>query len=607
MACHGVFLDFGPGNPVCSKPTELTRTNLIRFNCMRTARYSLLLTSAVWLACALGAHAQSCIAPPSGLAHWWRGEGNGFDTISVQDGILVGGVQFTNGKVGTGFLFSGSGDDYIALPQNLFPVPAAGLGNTPFSFEVWFQTTAGGAILGQQDLAPFNSTLGGYVPALYVGTNGLLYAQLFWGTDTQLVPTNQVNDGVFHHAIITYDGSNEVLYLDGVNAGTTAFSQEGYASIYYYELGTAYTGGWDGAPGEWFPFTGVLDDVSLYSRALSSSEVLALFQSGAAGKCAPPGAGLVLRHRYSFEGDPGSLLVTDSIRGANGVLVYGSADPPYTNGTPDSSSFSGSGTLNLSGTSGCVSLPPRLLSVLSNFTVEAWITWNGPSTSSWQRVFDFGFSDRGTNADGIGTNYIIFTPARGGSGLPGFEETTVNPFGALTDPESLILTAPAPLPISEEVYVAISYDPLTNSTRLYLNGTLAAASTAAINPSAQFTDYTDWLGRSQWHRDPTFNGSFDEFRIWEGVLSDQDIASHSAAGPNQQFVTTRPALIIGNDLATVLLSWPASGTAGFQLQSTPRLLSASWVAVTNGIALTNGSYQFRIPSNVQPAFYRLKQ
>src|SRR5262249_43021641 len=84
--------------------------------------------------------AQDCTPPPSGLTHWWRGEGNGYDTISIQDGFLIGGVQFAPGKVGTGFSFSGSGDDYIALPQNLFPMPATGeVGAAPFSFEVWFQ------------------------------------------------------------------------------------------------------------------------------------------------------------------------------------------------------------------------------------------------------------------------------------------------------------------------------------------------------------------------------------------------------------------------------------------------------------------------------------
>src|SRR5689334_4497287 len=68
--------------------------------------------SSFWFVSAFFSQAQSCLAPPPGLAHWWRAEGNGFDTISIQDGVLIGGVQFAPGKVGTGFSFSGSGDDY---------------------------------------------------------------------------------------------------------------------------------------------------------------------------------------------------------------------------------------------------------------------------------------------------------------------------------------------------------------------------------------------------------------------------------------------------------------------------------------------------------------
>lgn len=549
--------------------------------------------------------AQNCLPPPPGLVHWWPGEGNDFDVISVQDAVLLGGVQFTAGKVGTAFLLSGSGDDYIDLPENLFPMPVSGSGTTPFSFEVWFQTSEGGVILGQQDLPPFNSTLGGYVPAIYVGTNGLLYAQAFWGTGPELNSSGLVNDGQFHHVVLTYDGAQEALYLDGTMIASAPFVQQGYASIYYYELGTGYTGGWDGTTEDWFPYSGVIDEPSLYNRALTPAEVMQLYNAGSAGKCAPPGGGLRLRHRYSFDSPPSSLVVTDSVRGANGVLVYGSATAPYTNGAPDGSGFSGNGTLELAGAGGCVSLPPRLISVLSNFTVEAWITWNGPSTSVWQRVFDFGFNDQGTNANGIGTNYVIFTPARGGTDLLGFEETTVNPFGAIVDPDALILTGAGPLPVGQEVYVAITYDPVGGTNCLYLNGTLVASAGGTFNPTRRFTDYSNWLGRSQWQRDPFFSGSYDEFRIWEGVLTPKDVASHYAAGPTQQFITSRPALTISCSGPQIVVSWPSDGNDGFQLESSPGLSPPTWAMVINSVSLTDGSYRVVLPANRVPSFYRL--
>jgi hypothetical protein len=507
--------------------------------------------------------------------------------------------------VGKGFLFSGGGDDYVALPQNLFPT-----GNEPFSFEVWFKTTSSGVILGQQDVAPFtNST--GYVPALYVGTNGHLYASMFYDSEYATVPglvtPGTVNDGTFHHAAVTYDGIYETLYLDGVAVTTIPFTQQGYTTHYHYQLGTGYTAGWTGTTGLWSPFKGVVDEASLYLRALSASEVAAIYNAGSAGKCfGTITIGAALRHRYSFSEAAGSRVVTDSVEGANGALLFASTNAPYTNGTPDSSAFSGTGLLSLSGTNGFVNLPDGIVSGFSNMTFEAWVIWRGTSPGGWQRILDFGGNDHGTNAAGVGTNYLLLTPARGGSNVLSFQETTVNPAGPVTDNNALMLDGSSPLPLGTASYIALTYDPIAGSCRLFVNGVLVnSVAGRSLNPLAKFSDYNNWLGRSQWANDPFFNGQFDEFRIWEGILSDQQIGDHSTAGPNQQFVPApRPTLSIARSGGNLFLFWPTNNTAGFQLQSSLSL--ASWVAVTNSVSVTNSFYRVTLPASGTAAFFRLK-
>ncbi|HTL18515.1 MAG TPA: LamG domain-containing protein, partial [Patescibacteria group bacterium] len=205
-----------------------------------------------------------------------------------------------------------------------------------------------------------------------------------------------------------------------------------------------------------------------------------------------------------------------------------------------------------------------------------------------------------------GTNYVIFTPARGGTQMLGFEETTVNPFGTQVDPQALTLNGPGPLPIGTEVYVAITYDPVGGSSRLYINGALVASASGVFNPTRRFTDYSNWLGRSQWQRDPFFNGIYDEFRVWEGILSDKDVASHYAAGPDQQFATIRPALNISSAGSNIFISWPGAGTSGFQLQTASALQPGTWLSATNEIMVTNGNYQVTLPTGASPAFFRLK-
>src|SRR2546423_1199274 len=199
---------------------------------MKSSLIALAIGSALSLLTGHTSHAQTtnCVPPPVGLVSWWRGEGNGLDSQGINHGTVMGGGGFTNAVVGRGFAFSGTGDDFIALPPNLFPIPPNGItGQTPFSFELWFKTSVGGVMLGQQDQAPFDTALAGNVPALYVGTNGLLYAQMFWGADEPLQSPVGVADGGFHHAVVTYDGGTELLYLDGVTVASTGFSQQGYA------------------------------------------------------------------------------------------------------------------------------------------------------------------------------------------------------------------------------------------------------------------------------------------------------------------------------------------------------------------------------------------
>src|SRR5262245_11421351 len=121
--------------------------------------------SAALLTCMTAlAQSGSCVIPPPGIVSWWRGEGTGLDAVGIHHGTVMGGGGFALGKVGRAFSFSGSGDDFIGLPVNMFPMPKLDQqGNAPFSFETWFKTTASGVIFGQQDQPPFNTVLSGNV------------------------------------------------------------------------------------------------------------------------------------------------------------------------------------------------------------------------------------------------------------------------------------------------------------------------------------------------------------------------------------------------------------------------------------------------------------
>ena len=73
------------------------------------------------------------------------------------------------------------------------------------------------------------------------------------------------------------------------------------------------------------------------------------------------------------------------------------------------------------------------------------------------------------------------------------------------------------------------------SMHLHLNGQeIIASSPGEIDINMDLgliNDNNNWLGRSQW-ADLLFDGSYDEFRIYDIPLNSADVAANFAAGPD---------------------------------------------------------------------------
>jgi hypothetical protein len=132
-------------------------------------------------------------------------------------------------------------------------------GATNLTVDVAFHTTAGGVILGYQN-RPLGVTPDQYMPALYVGTDGRVYAQIFDGSFRTLVSSGLVNDGHAHHAVLVETGSAQSLYVDGDLVGTLHGTPVPL-NMTFDQLGTGYTLGHPGTPYGFIPFVGTLDNV----------------------------------------------------------------------------------------------------------------------------------------------------------------------------------------------------------------------------------------------------------------------------------------------------------------------------------------------------------
>jgi hypothetical protein len=220
------------------------------------------------------------------MVAWYTGDGTPNDFLGKNNGALWNGAGFASGMVAQAFNLNGT-NQFVSLPSGVIPYPANGATSTqPISVDAWFSTTSGGVILGQQDVAA-PAAPSGHVPAIYVGTDGYLYAELFWSGAVAPITSApvKVNNGNFHLVAVTYDGTNEAVYLDGMLLGSTPFTQTGYAAGYQYQIGTGHTAGWPAGNGGYFYFQGLIDEVEIFNRALTASEIHAILHAASAGKC----------------------------------------------------------------------------------------------------------------------------------------------------------------------------------------------------------------------------------------------------------------------------------------------------------------------------------
>ena len=203
--------------------------------------------------------AAQCVAPPRGLVSWWPGDTNATDIQDGNDGTLQNGVFYDTGIVGTSFGFDGI-DDYVLVPEspNLDFAPGSSI-----TIELWAYRTSDYYIqhlLGKRD-----------------GCRGDKdFYQLAIAPNA--IPIESVPRNVWTHLAVVYDGSNgiERQYVNGllVNEGTSILG----SNTAPLEIGNS---------GDCSSFGGSIDEVAIYSRALDSSEIQAIFNAGNSGKCKP--------------------------------------------------------------------------------------------------------------------------------------------------------------------------------------------------------------------------------------------------------------------------------------------------------------------------------
>ncbi len=212
--------------------------------------------------------------------------GNGaVDEFVVSNRALTDAEAAQRFQVGGPKTFNGT-TDAIRLPAAQFGAyPTSGSTNAyQVSFETWFNSTQSGVILGQNVAGgvPGGPSPGGFVPALHLGTDGILRSSMFWhgSQAARIASPTSLNDGQWHHVAAVYNNGVETLYVDGLAVGSQTLPVVGYTSAYDYHLGTGFTATWAAGNGGWHFFNGQLYEPQVSLTPLTAADVMARFAAG---------------------------------------------------------------------------------------------------------------------------------------------------------------------------------------------------------------------------------------------------------------------------------------------------------------------------------------
>jgi len=248
--------------------------------------------SAIWAFITSWSLVGVCAADPNCVGWWRLNEGTGLTARDAgpygNHGLLVGNPRWVAGRIDGGLDLDGE-LDYVNC-GNDESLSLAG----QITLAAWIRPRMVGNYEHQHFMGKGNQSY-----ALKQNSDNNLEMVVYingWRIATAHL-TTAFND-IWHHVAGTYDGHAIKLYIDGVLQCTTPQSGPIHVTADPFRIGTR-----DGS--QWF-YTGQIDDVRVYNRALSASEVARLAYPEQACTPMPAHQAILTTLETTLQWDPGS-------------------------------------------------------------------------------------------------------------------------------------------------------------------------------------------------------------------------------------------------------------------------------------------------------------
>ncbi|WP_265867095.1 LamG-like jellyroll fold domain-containing protein [Streptomyces sp. SKN60] len=455
----------------------------------------------------------------SGPSEYWRlGDRRGITAASaLPEG--ADGDYGDNVALGTYGAFADGDDTAAGLNGDSYiQVADASLNGTALSAELWFRTDKPGILLTEsnadisEDQVPTHAT-----PLLYVGTDGKLHGQFYSETTNWIPPVskNTVNDSQWHHAVVTGNGNTSALYVDGVLAGQISgtITHLDQTRIFFGKgrTGSRWTALDSSDP--WGYFSGALDEVAFYPKALTAAEINAHYRARS-GMVAGDGP----HYRGAVTADaPAGYWRLDEATGsvANSLSAAQNGGGSYTNTALGTDGVFGTGdntAISLNG-NGYTEIPGSILRGSTDLAVEVWFKTTKPGVLIGDQSAPIG----GTTVTGtyapllyVGTDGKL----NGKFYSPGLGTAKVASADSVNDDQwhHAVITATGTAQV------------------LYLDGVQAATLTGAVSHQSNTRTYIGAGFAKNWPAAPAevsyFTGQIDEVAIYQHGLTADQVAEH---------------------------------------------------------------------------------
>lgn len=214
-----------------------------------------------------------CVSPPSAMVGFWTGDDNPNDIQSANNGSLQNGASYTTGKIGQAFYFP-SGNEWVEIPHDpkyniqcsfsaacwVYPTSIP----DPYSYILHKGVQSNRWILNLAN-DPTRTIPGPIYNALQVNINDSAFA---------FSSNNSIMLNSWSHVAFTYDGTSGTIkvYVNGTQNGSSTSSP--HTTSYSTPLKICRgLGGGTGMPGK-------IDEVQVFQRVLSESEIQSIYNSG---------------------------------------------------------------------------------------------------------------------------------------------------------------------------------------------------------------------------------------------------------------------------------------------------------------------------------------